>query len=430
MTKVTVNKHPHLMYCWGAMPRPKISDEKKAELIRLYFVEALSRDEAAKRVGVSSGGASNIIAEARRLGASKVVKQYGLEDLDVLREVAILLKREDLTIHDAKRGLTLYKKLDALGVLDRISEFITLCESISPPGYPVKDFVASAIKLSKIERETGLDFKEALSKYEHAVAAKEKLEAENRKLKTKISMGETQLSQLKKTLKRYQVAVETLESYLKVEKELSKYGLSLGRVEQLIPVLNAIGELNYNPTEVVKYLQQIGSLVNRVEVLTKEISDLKIEKRSLEEEIAKLRKEKDRLKSEIKKLSGKYEDLEKRYKNLEFDYKQLLDLKRESAKDLLLFSMAMLAKEGFVRFEEMKLPIKCENCQKEFIHKLSKDFTTNFAGSFKEKFDIKFRIPLSGLETITCPHCRSKMSIPYEEMVDRLTKLSLKLARG
>ena len=322
------------------MPRPKISDEKKAELIRLYFVKALSRDEAAKRVGVSSGGASNIIAEARRWGASKVAKKYGLEDLDVLREVAILLKREGLTIHDAKRGLTLYKKLDVLGVLDRISEFITLCESISPPGYPVKDFVASAIKLSKIERETGLGFKEALSKYEHAVAEKEKLEAKKQK----------------------------------------------------------------------------------------QISDLKVEKGVLEEEIAKLRKERGHLKSEIEKLSDKREDLKKSCKDLELDYKQLLDLKRESAKNILLFSMAMLASKGFACFNEIKLPIKCENCQKEFVHKLSKDFIINFAGGFKEIFHFEIYISPSGLETITCPHCRSKMSIPYREIVDRLKDLSFKLA--
>jgi transcriptional regulator with XRE-family HTH domain len=80
------------------------------------WLEGVSRDQIAKNNDIAFGTVSNILQE---------IKENDIPDIDLLRETASALKREDLELKQFARALRLKKFLDNLGMTEeQIENFL------------------------------------------------------------------------------------------------------------------------------------------------------------------------------------------------------------------------------------------------------------------------------------------------------------------
>jgi len=110
----------------------KLSLKKKLFVIRLYL-EGLSYDEIAAKASVSKGTVANVITE---LKAGRFPEFGDLhEQLEIIRELAIDLKRTRLTSVQAAVGVSILSRLQELGVEPgEIYGLSTLCRTLKAVG--------------------------------------------------------------------------------------------------------------------------------------------------------------------------------------------------------------------------------------------------------------------------------------------------------
>ena len=90
----------------------KIPKEIKVKVLR-DWLRAVSRDAIAINNQISYGSVSEII---------KAIKNKEIPDIDLLREVALSLKRQNLNVVDFANSLRLKKMLDNLGLSEEWTE--------------------------------------------------------------------------------------------------------------------------------------------------------------------------------------------------------------------------------------------------------------------------------------------------------------------
>jgi hypothetical protein len=129
----------------------------KGEAFKLWLQGHAYR-EIRDKLGVSVGAINEIVTHARA----------GAPDLDGLRELNTILRREGSTVHDTVRGGLLIDRLGQLKVgLDKVSEYVEFSEKIVlEKGTGSEAFVDSALRLLSLTKETGKTYGEILVKYE------------------------------------------------------------------------------------------------------------------------------------------------------------------------------------------------------------------------------------------------------------------------
>src|SRR4051812_36618555 len=95
---------------------PKVLKSIKQQVIK-QWLQGTSRDQIAKGIGIGAGTVSAIIKES---------KQKDIPDIDLLREVALVLKNEDLDLAVVADSIKLKNKLDEMMDLkeDQIEPFV------------------------------------------------------------------------------------------------------------------------------------------------------------------------------------------------------------------------------------------------------------------------------------------------------------------
>lgn len=158
---------------------PRIPMRIRMEVLTLYFAGFLYNEIVAemRRRGrqVSKGSVVNIVDELKK----GVYPQFDLvlDQVEYLRQLAVALRKQGLSVSEASLGLTLFKRLIHLGVEpSRLEDWIRMCKRLSPPGYPVERFVKSALRLRELEEETGKSFAELVREYEDRHAGLEEFE--------------------------------------------------------------------------------------------------------------------------------------------------------------------------------------------------------------------------------------------------------------
>ena len=132
----------------------KLSLKKKLLVIRLY-AEGLSYDEIAARASVSKGTVANVISE---LKAGRFPEVGDLpERLELLRELAIDLRRSRLTPVQAAVGVTVLSRLQELGVEPgEIEGLSALLRTLTVEGTDIQTFIRVALSLEEVRKHTGL----------------------------------------------------------------------------------------------------------------------------------------------------------------------------------------------------------------------------------------------------------------------------------
>jgi predicted nucleic acid-binding Zn-ribbon protein/predicted DNA-binding protein YlxM (UPF0122 family) len=139
----------------------KLSLRKQLTIVRLYL-NGFSYHEIATRSGVSKGTVANVVADVK---AGRILDaQEPAEQLELLRELAIDLRRLRLTPSQAIAGLTVVSRLQELGVEPAdIERWAAMCCQIAADQCEVPVFVRAALALEEVRERTGLSL-EALDK--------------------------------------------------------------------------------------------------------------------------------------------------------------------------------------------------------------------------------------------------------------------------
>ncbi len=137
---------------------PELSMRKRLNVVRFYF-QGLPYEEIVTRAGVAKGTVVNVINE---LKAGRFPQVTNLEDeVEALREVAVGLKRTNMSVSQAASGLVALQWLESLGVEPGELEQVTALYRQLASGETAA-FVRAAITLEEVQDRTGKDPEELM----------------------------------------------------------------------------------------------------------------------------------------------------------------------------------------------------------------------------------------------------------------------------
>jgi len=217
----------------------------------------------AKAVGVDQSSISHYASRFKKMTNEKDLfaagKEYQvLNEVEALRSLSVELYKSKLTVEEARHGHDIVRAFLKLGInAEQHLVLVNVCQEVEDPS-----FVESALKLSQIEKQTGMGYLQLMSSFEKA--QKKLPQLEEAITKAKAEMASTNDVLLKKKqeladqegyLKKYQddvrakiaqlekevsekikqleVEKKEVEKYTVLKKELDKRGLDLKTVLQL-----------------------------------------------------------------------------------------------------------------------------------------------------------------------------------------------------
>ena len=136
----------------------KLSIRKQLNIIRLYF-SGLSYREIAAKAGVSVGAVTNVIADMKAGNYPEVGDVS--EQVDMLRELAVEVRKSRSTVGEAVTGITIFNSVKELGLEPGdIPQYVSLCKALSPGGIETQAFVKAAVEYRNVLERTGLSVDE------------------------------------------------------------------------------------------------------------------------------------------------------------------------------------------------------------------------------------------------------------------------------
>ena len=195
----------------------QLATQKKVSIIRLYFT-GLSYDEIAVKTGISKGSITNIIIDLKA-GRFPEASTIG-EQVDLLRELSVDLKRSNLTSGHCVIGIAVLNQIKGCGLdpadIDRWSLILKSAGNADQ----IPEFIRLVYDIQDVMKKTGM----GLEELHDNVQALEKKAA---KLEPIIKQLEERQMEVKQLTKRRDDLVPV------VNKLDQKYGLLNPRVKDL-----------------------------------------------------------------------------------------------------------------------------------------------------------------------------------------------------
>ncbi len=136
----------------------ELTTNKKMKVIILYL-QGYSYDEVVKKTGVSKGTVFNIISDLKA-GLFPEISSIP-EEIEQLRDVAISLKRSNISPIKANIGLSVLERLNDIGIEpSEIEKCHTLLQALSPHDKDLPSMARSILAIEKVKHDTGLTLEE------------------------------------------------------------------------------------------------------------------------------------------------------------------------------------------------------------------------------------------------------------------------------
>jgi len=240
----------------------QLSTKKVMQVNELYF-QGFSYDEIARTLMIAKGSVANIIENLKQ-GKFPEFKHV-LEQVDALRELAVSLRKSNLNVGQTLVGLSFYQRIAKLGVEPQtLDKFMKMCYQLSPPEYPVQDFVTAALKLNELEQSLGKSYEDLLDDYAAKAEALGEIQSQVNQLKgqkeqysQEVSSLANKKESLELSIKRTHQELELLSSKLKRLTEKEK---------------DSEAQVNQMERKVRRLKLQTEQLQNRNTVLKKEVA--------------------------------------------------------------------------------------------------------------------------------------------------------------
>jgi hypothetical protein len=214
---------------------PPALDQSVKDLVRKLWFNGETRKNIAAECGIGAGSVINIINEVSR--------SLEESDYEVLRELAVELKKEGLTLSELlsfQRRHNYIKKLSANE--EQIESFISnlLERTRSIPIEKTADLMNMLYELSESE---SIPPTEVPAYIKRRVEEKTKLDEEIQKAGA--------------ILTQKNVDIRSLEEYKNLMNELKKYGLSIENPHRFASILQTIDQIGYNPRKIIRELARL-----------------------------------------------------------------------------------------------------------------------------------------------------------------------------
>jgi len=269
------------------MPRIITLQEKLAVIEA--WLSGETRNDIAIKHNIGSGTVYNIIEEwGNRLGGGDA------QLADRLRELAIKLKKNGLTVSDCARGLRMMMMLKKYGIQDDesqekvptfLKEIYTKCKEVGLTPQQVFDYISDILKFS-----SEILITEIPKFMKKRVEEKEKLETEVQALSQKRDELTESIDELKQEIQRLRNIEETMTKTYKTftiaKFELKKYEIEMEDMDQFVKCVVGVSKQNYNPLKIVTKIADYETLEKEANHYREEVNILKAEWAKLNQDIA------------------------------------------------------------------------------------------------------------------------------------------------
>ena len=144
----------------------KLSQHRISRLLKYYFA-GMTQPVIAKKLGIDQSSVSlyakRFSERAAMIGLLEAAKEYNVyNEIGELRNLSVEMQKYNLTTEDAREGVGIIKAFSKLGVSpEKHVMLVRVCGKINQPG-----FIDGALKLARIEDESGISYEEATLKFE------------------------------------------------------------------------------------------------------------------------------------------------------------------------------------------------------------------------------------------------------------------------
>jgi hypothetical protein len=218
---------------------PRVPKSIKQQVIK-QWLQGTSRDQIAKDNGIGAGTVSAIIKDA---------KQKDISDIDLLREVALLLKNEDLDLSVLADSIRLKNKIDEMDLSEDLVE--SFIENINihcfKRGMKAEEFINIINKVSVLSEKLGMPLDQLPNYLIQKELEVEKMNGEIKDVKMKKHL----------VLLNYGITMNDLDEY-KSNKPLIDYikQLKTQLEEAKQNIINLVKKLSDEQLENAKWLQK------------------------------------------------------------------------------------------------------------------------------------------------------------------------------
>lgn len=141
-----------------------LKQTKKNQVIDL-FLQGYSYDVIAAKTGVSKGAISDIVSQYREGELPPTVTQNN--NLDKLRQLAVELQKNGMTITQLKPALKVQAKLQAMGATpDDFEHWLETCQELANTDAKASDFIKAATEMAELQTYTGLSNTQLVQRYQ------------------------------------------------------------------------------------------------------------------------------------------------------------------------------------------------------------------------------------------------------------------------
>jgi hypothetical protein len=197
-----------------------------------------------------SGNSRNDIATKNKIGAgtvSNIINEWkkGLDnsEYESIRELAVLSKKEAMTLSDVAANVRLNNYIQKLGAnVEQIESFIANIANSQDP----QKLVDTANQVAQISTSESIHLDMMADYIKQQKEDKQRLEEEIQEAEAELQSKNTD--------------TQTLNNYKKLEEQLNSHRLSMAEPQMLVSVLHTIRQIGYSPHKVVRELTRIKSL--------------------------------------------------------------------------------------------------------------------------------------------------------------------------
>jgi len=275
----------------------KTPEHVRRKVFQLW-IEGYTYRAISRKLNISLGSIARIIDQFRRKRP----------DIDDLRLLNVQLRKTSSNLSDALRGATCIGNLNKLGLsLKEMEDYKTLIDRVSE-NQDVKpaNFVKTAIKLMKLEAETGKTPTEIVKEFSEKQREIENLKKKRDSLKIEMNAIDCEL----RTLKQERIKVErdhasvskALNRSIKSRRRLERLGLD--KVERLAEFVESYESLGYDARE-IKKLGNLKNVLQEIQVDAATLKNFIQDKNQMNRQLARLREQ-------VRVLGIEVKDLERR----------------------------------------------------------------------------------------------------------------------
>jgi hypothetical protein len=252
------------------MRRITLDDE-----VRIFkdLIEGLNYREIARKEDVSLATVNRVVSDQRQK----------ISDFDDIRKLAVRLRKLGLTLFDVKKASDLVDQLSKNDVkLEELEDFISLVNHILSEKNVDASFIDSALKLMKMEAETGKDPDHIIHDLEKALKRTKELsnracQSSNRLQKTnnQIKEAQTKLKQLRANIQQKiqaqknlkEMGSEKMNRLASFTKDYESLGFNAQVVRKLAKWKQQIQKLGIDPEKLGEWIAERGPLQNQNQLL-------------------------------------------------------------------------------------------------------------------------------------------------------------------